>query len=158
MHAKAFFLFTASCSSHLYIYFSQRVLCCELPKDLFTQWLTDFCLSRFIVPYRLWWNKNLQLGLSKIHYVTDSKGSVCHLGCVKWNQLWMRTERACHHFHLYPVIDLMLQHTHSVMTETLFETKKIAACVRQKLNISPCREWMLGKKNASPLSLLCQLY
>lgn len=61
MHAKAFFLFTASYSSHLCIYFSQRVLCSELPKDLFTQRLTDSCLSRFIVPYRLWRNKNLQL-------------------------------------------------------------------------------------------------
>lgn len=51
MHAKAFFLFTARCFSHLYIYFSQRVLCSELPKDLFTQWLTDSCLSLFIVPH-----------------------------------------------------------------------------------------------------------
>lgn len=76
MHAKSFFLFTARCSSHLYIYFSQRVLCSELPKDLFTQWLTDSCLSRFIVPYTLWWNKNLQHGTLKkfIMSVTVEEG------------------------------------------------------------------------------------
>lgn len=158
MSAKAFFLFTASCSSHLYMYFSQRVLCSELPKDLFTQWLTDAWLSRFIVPYRLWWNKNLQLGPSKIHYISESAGRVCHRGCDKWKHPWMWAERPHHQPLPRPSADLLLGHTHRVPTQTLFESKKLAACVRGQLYMSPCREWMQGNRNTSPLCYLSSVH
>lgn len=47
---QALFPVYRSLFSHLYIYFSQRVLCSELPKDLFTQWLTDSCLTLHCSP------------------------------------------------------------------------------------------------------------
>lgn len=105
--------------------------------------------------------------LSPTHYgeiktcsVAPSKNSLCQWQWRKGKSRSIRgmwAERPHCQPHPCPLIDFLLRHTRRVTTQTLFESKKIAARVRRQLYISPCREWMQGSRNTSPLSLLCCL-